>query len=87
MNRGLPLATTAYLIWGFAALYWVQTQPVSAPDLVAHRALWALPVLALSLIVMGRLGAALRLLARPRTLAIMACSAVLAGRNGRADAH
>ena len=81
MNRGLLLATTAYLIWGFAALYWVQTEPVSALDLVAHRALWAMPVLALSLLVMGRLGAALRLLKQPRTLAIMACSAVLQALN------
>ena len=81
MNRGLLLATTAYLIWGFAALYWVETQPISAPDLVAHRALWAMPVLALSLLVMGRLWAALRLLSQPRTLAVMACSAVLQALN------
>ena len=32
---GFGAAATAYLIWGFAALYWVQTQPVSAPDPVS----------------------------------------------------
>ncbi|MCZ6831741.1 MAG: EamA family transporter RarD [Gammaproteobacteria bacterium] len=81
MNRGLLLATTAYLIWGFAALYWVQTEPITAPDLVAHRALWALPVLVVSLLLMGRLGASLQLLRQPRTMAIMACSALLQALN------
>lgn len=75
------LATTSYLIWGFAALYWVQTAPVAAPDLVAHRALWSLPVLAVSLLLMQRLGASLRLLRQPRTMAIMACSALLQALN------
>jgi chloramphenicol-sensitive protein RarD len=70
------LGTTAYLIWGFAALYWVETRPVTAPDLVAHRALWSLPVLAVSLLVMKRFTATLALLKQPRTMAIMACSAL-----------
>ena len=81
MNKGLLLGTTAYLIWGFAALYWVQTEPIPAPDLVAHRALWALPVLAVSLLIMGRLGAALQLLGQARTMAIMAGSALLQALN------
>jgi len=37
-QRGTLLGVTAYLIWGFAALYWVQTEPVHAGDLLAHRA-------------------------------------------------
>ena len=55
MNRGTLLASVAYLIWGFAALYWVETQPVGPVDLVAHRALWSVPVLLLCLAWMGRL--------------------------------
>jgi len=75
MNRGTLLASTAYLIWGFAALYWVETQPVGAIDLVAHRALWSVPVLLLCLAWMGRLRVGLAMLMQPRTLAIMAASA------------
>ena len=81
MNRGLLLATCAYLIWGFAALYWVQTAPVSPLDLVAHRAAWSVPVVALCLLVMGRLLATLRLLADPKTMLIVACSALLQATN------
>jgi chloramphenicol-sensitive protein RarD len=71
----MALACVAYLIWGFAALYWVETQPVSPLDLVAHRAIFSVPVLVLLLLAMGRLGAGLRLLARPRVILIMLASA------------
>ncbi len=39
-RRGMLLGVTAYLIWGFAALYWAQTWPVDPRDLLAHRVLW-----------------------------------------------
>ena len=37
------LALVAYFIWGVSALYWIETQPVSPVDVMAHRALWTLP--------------------------------------------
>ena len=81
MNRGMLLACIAYLIWGFAALYWIETRPVSAIDLVAHRALWSVPVLVLFLVLMGRLKEGLRMLARPRCLLIMLASATAQATN------
>ena len=81
MNKGLLLATTAYLIWGFAALYWVQTEPVSAADLVAHRAFWSLPFVAVCLLAMGQLGAALGHLGNMRTMAIVVLAAALQAGN------
>jgi chloramphenicol-sensitive protein RarD len=67
-RRGTLLGVTAYLIWGFAALYWIQTEPVEATDLVAHRVLWSLPVVVLCLVAAGsgRLGRALALLPQCR---------------------
>jgi chloramphenicol-sensitive protein RarD len=81
MNRGTLLATIAYLIWGFAALYWVETRPVGPIDLVAHRALWSVPVLLFCLLWMGRLRAGLEMLGQPRTLALMAASATAQAAN------
>ena len=71
----MALACVAYLIWGFAALYWIETRPVEPLDLVAYRALFSVPVLVLLLLFMGRLRQGLRLLTRPRVLLIMLASA------------
>lgn len=82
-HRGTLLGVTAYLIWGFAALYWIRTEPVDARDLLAHRAVWSLPFVMLCLAIAGggRLGAAFALLRQPRTLGIMACAAFLGALN------
>ncbi|MEP5766606.1 MAG: EamA family transporter RarD [Halieaceae bacterium] len=75
MTRSLLLATIAYLIWGFAALYWVETQPVSALDLVAQRAVWSMPVLLLLLLYLGRLRSTAQLLLQRKTLLVIGASA------------
>ena len=75
MNSGMVQALAAHLIWGFAALYWVQTRPVSAVDLVSHRALWSAVLLMFALFYMGRLLATLRLLVQPRILMVIVTSA------------
>lgn len=75
MNQATLLACVAYLIWGFAALYWVETKPVSPLDLVAHRALWSVPVLVLVLLAMQRMRAGLGILRQPRALLILLASA------------
>jgi chloramphenicol-sensitive protein RarD len=74
-RRGTLLSVIAYLIWGFAALYWIQTQPVDPRDLLAHRAFWSVPFVLLCLFFTGRLSGALAILRRPRVLGIMACAA------------
>jgi chloramphenicol-sensitive protein RarD len=79
-RRGMVLGVTAYLIWGFGALYWVETEPVDAVDLLAHRALWSLPVVIACLLYSRQLKAAWALLKQPRNMMIMAgaafCSAL-----------
>lgn len=80
-QRGVLYGVTAYLIWGFAALYWVQTDPVDPRDLLSHRALWSVPFILVCLLVAGRLGTALAVFAQPRTLGIMACAALFGACN------
>lgn len=80
-RRGMLLGIAAYLIWGFAALYWAQTWPVDPRDLLAHRVLWAVPFVFTCLLIAGRLGAALAVFARPRTLGVMALAALFGGTN------
>jgi chloramphenicol-sensitive protein RarD len=80
-QRGAIYGVTAYLIWGFAALYWVQTDPVDPRDLLSHRALWSVPFVFVCLMFSGRLRPALAVLGRPRTLFIMACAALCGALN------
>jgi chloramphenicol-sensitive protein RarD len=82
-QRGTLLSVSAYLIWGFAGLYWIQTQPVDARDLLAHRVIWSVPFVMASLAIAGRgrLVAALALLRQPRTVAVLACSACCSATN------
>lgn len=77
----MMLGVCAYLIWGFSALYWAQTAPVASADLVAHRALWSVPVVVICLAVAGRLGSALGLLRQGRVLVVFAGSALCSALN------
>jgi chloramphenicol-sensitive protein RarD len=60
--RGILLALTANFIWGIAALYWIQTKPIGPVDVMAHRALWTLPVTFFIVAYFGRLGETLALM-------------------------
>ena len=55
LRSGLALAIVANIIWGVAGLFWAETQPVDAMDVVAHRAIWSLPIAMTILILAGRL--------------------------------
>ncbi|MEM6580110.1 MAG: EamA family transporter RarD [Pseudomonadota bacterium] len=82
-SHGTFYAIIANLIWGVAALYWIETEPVPASDLVAHRVIWSLPVILVFLWLMGdgRLSLALSRFRERRTLLIMGASASLSALN------
>lgn len=82
-QRGTLLGVSAYLIWGVAALYWIQTEPVSSIDVLAHRAFWSLPFVFLCLAVAGggRLRRVLACCRQPRIMAVMACAAFFGASN------
>ena len=80
-QRGTLLGVTAYLIWGVAGLYWIQTVPVDPRDLLAHRALWSLPFVGVCLLLTGGLAAALSRLRQPRVMLVMSCAALCGATN------
>jgi len=80
-QKGTLYGITANLIWGLAALYWVQTEPVDARDLLAHRAFWSVPVVALCLLYLGRLASTLAVFRQPRVIAIMSLAALCSASN------
>ncbi len=76
--RGVAYAVTTYLAWGLLPLYFKALRAVPAVEVLAHRVVWSLALLAA--IVVGRSGA--RGLAVPaRRLPLLAATAALIATN------
>ena len=76
MNRGLWLGAGAYILWGLLPLYLKLLTDVPAVQVLAHRVVWSLLLLAIVVVVLGRLRT-VRAAARGRTLVLLGASATL----------
>ena len=78
---GVALGVAAYLTWGFLPIYLKALAVVPAPQVLAHRILWSLLLVAAVVAVMRRGAALLALLRAPRMIAVLALTATLIGIN------
>ncbi len=74
--RGLWLGIGAYVLWGALPLYLRLLHDVPVVQILAHRVLWSLVLLAVAVVLLRRVRA-IRAAARGRTLALLAASATL----------
>ncbi|MEX0276253.1 MAG: EamA family transporter RarD [Ruegeria sp.] len=75
--KGLALAVTAYVLWGFLPLYMKAMAHIGPVEIVAHRIIWSVPIAGLLLVALGRtkdLKAALR---NPQMLGMACLTAAL----------
>ena len=75
---GLLAGLGAYLIWGFAPLYFKLLDQLSAPEILAHRSIWSLLLAMILLTLLGKLrglGAVLR--CRKTLLALLVSTALI----------
>lgn len=75
-GKGLWLAIAAYILWGGLPLFFKLLHAVPPLQILAHRVVWSVVLLLVAVLVLRR-GKAIRDAARGRTLALLACSAVL----------
>lgn len=75
--KGLALAVTAYLLWGFLPLYMKAMAHISPVEVVAHRIIWSVPVAGLLLIALGRTGDLKAALRDPGMLGMACLTAAL----------
>jgi len=75
-NSGILLGVGAYVVWGLLPLYFKLVGAVPATQVLAHRILWSLLLLALVVLILKRSGA-IRAAARGRTLLLLMASAFL----------
>jgi chloramphenicol-sensitive protein RarD len=78
---GVIYGTSAYLAWGFIALYFKAVEAVPPLEVLAHRVLWSLAFLSALLAGRRRFLAAFGLLADRRTLGVMLVTTVLIALN------
>lgn len=75
--KGLVLAVTAYLMWGFLPLYMKALAAVPVLEVLAHRVLWSVPVAGAILIWLGRTQDLKTALRSPRMIGMAALTAGL----------
>jgi chloramphenicol-sensitive protein RarD len=76
-RTGVTAALAAYIFWGLAPIYFKLIQTVAATEVIAHRVLWSIPLLALFLLYRDGSDFWQRLRLPPRTVLILLGSGVL----------
>lgn len=75
--QGFLFALSAYLVWGLMPFYMKALSHVPAPEVVAHRIVWSIPVAGALLIWLGRTADIRAALRTPKTIALGALTASL----------
>ena len=75
--KGLFLAVSAYLLWGFLPLYMKALAAVPVLEVLAHRVVWSVPVAGAILVWLGRTGDLKLALRSPRMIGMAALTAGL----------
>lgn len=76
-RTGLTAALAAYIIWGFLPVFFKQLAAVPALEIIAHRIIWAVPLLIAIMAVRRQLGEYWNVLGRWSLLRWMLASAAL----------
>lgn len=76
-KAGFLYGIGAYGMWGLVPLFWPLLQPASAVEILAHRMVWSLAVVALALLALRRWGWIPGLLRQPRKLGMITVAAAV----------
>jgi chloramphenicol-sensitive protein RarD len=71
------LGLAAWTMWGFFPLYWPLLEPAGAVEILAHRIVWSMVVIAVAVLVMRRLPQLRATFADRRTRLLLAAAAAL----------
>ncbi|WP_328397724.1 EamA family transporter RarD [Streptomyces sp. NBC_00390] len=76
-RTGLLYGIGAYGMWGLVPLFWPLLKPSGAVEILAHRMVWSLVVVGITLLALKRWGWIRDLLRRPRKLGLIAVAAAV----------
>ncbi|MGQ0835705.1 MAG: EamA family transporter RarD [Gammaproteobacteria bacterium] len=80
-RRGLLLGAAAFGMWGLFPLYWPLLEPADATEILAHRVLWSLIVMAALLIATRRVAALRAMWGSRRVRYVMVGAGIVIGFN------
>lgn len=73
--KGFAFALSAYLLWGFLPLFMKAISYMPAPEIIAHRIVWSVPIAGAVLIALGRTDDLKLAIRSPRIIAMAALTA------------
>lgn len=76
-RRGFAFGVAAYLLWGLFPLYWPLLEPAGAIEILSHRVVWSLVVMAVLVIASSRTTQLRAILASPRQRRLLLLAAVV----------
>lgn len=80
-RAGLVYGFAAYGMWGLFPLFWPLLEPAGAMEILAHRMVWSLVVVALILAALRRWAWVAEVVRRPRRLGLIAVAALVISTN------
>ena len=78
---GASAAAAGYLLWGLSVIYYRQLAHVVPMEILAHRALWSLLLVAVCVLVFGRRAQLMIVLRDRRAMGVLALTAAIIGSN------
>jgi chloramphenicol-sensitive protein RarD len=81
LRKGYLFGLGAYLLWGFMPVYIKQVRAAGCVEILAHRVVWSVVLVALVLLALRRLDTLRALVRQPRKLASIAFAAALLAAN------
>jgi len=78
---GFIAALSAYVLWGLLPFYMKAVAHIPVMEVVAHRAIWSVPVAGLILLYLGRTHDLVKALKSPKTLALACLTSALISSN------
>ncbi|QSX33975.1 EamA family transporter RarD [Shewanella avicenniae] len=80
-RKGIILALSAYIIWGFAPLYFKLISAVAPLQILVHRIVWSFVLMGVLIVVMGGYGRVRQVLKNPKQLMVLTTTSLLVAAN------
>ncbi|MCH1920647.1 EamA family transporter RarD [Shewanella sp. A3A] len=80
-RKGIVLALCAYIIWGFAPLYFKLIDQIAPVQILVHRIIWSFVLMVAIILLMGGYGRVRQVLKQPKQVMVLTTTSILVAAN------